>query len=249
MNWVEAPDSEAIARDLNESGAKLCPHAKNPCALHCGVHAVKSERSLRWGDDDIRWIKPACLDRVPWTDSPKEARRKLLRGEESRGFELRSGRGMTLSWGIGIYDGFYLYAFGYQASATFEVKVRATHSTETPGHYSVQTATLVIPKGEGEFPLSRATHIWSPTVIPTGDDACLFVGGGGYPSGLKVTFQNEEDQDQTLILEPRGAAWTRKTWTPFPIEERRRVLAELTHYRPTRRELATYLKQRPACQP
>lgn len=41
--FVEAPDSAAIAAELNAADASVCIHLRNPCFLRCGVRAA-SER-------------------------------------------------------------------------------------------------------------------------------------------------------------------------------------------------------------
>ena len=56
--WIEAPDSQRIADELNERNAASCEHARNPCYLRCGVRT----EVLAVG----RWSPIPAADRLRW---------------------------------------------------------------------------------------------------------------------------------------------------------------------------------------
>lgn len=57
--WVEHPESEIIAAELNAKKATVCMHERSVCFLRCGVERIRSESTLEWHPiphaDRVRW--------------------------------------------------------------------------------------------------------------------------------------------------------------------------------------------------
>jgi hypothetical protein len=57
--FVQDPDSEKIARLLNEHEESVCCHGRNPCYLRCGV--VRLARTEKWEvipkEERVLWLK------------------------------------------------------------------------------------------------------------------------------------------------------------------------------------------------
>lgn len=58
--WVENPESEAIAAELNKDMATLCVHHRDPCYLRCGV---RDEHTFQ---GHPRWVVIPHAERLRW---------------------------------------------------------------------------------------------------------------------------------------------------------------------------------------
>ncbi len=79
IEYIEDPDSEAIAGTLNAVPGSSCPHRRNPCIMRCGVEQPsRSYRITFLQRGDAPWAYRATMSLFPggrpfWRYDPEGA--------------------------------------------------------------------------------------------------------------------------------------------------------------------------------